>query len=164
MIKLLTNVKGIGKPSEYTSSFANFPLEKDLPIGTFVALDERKNTIVPIDQVTNLVPVGIVYLSDVTNRNFFDLTGSMDNKDVCKKGYRLDLYDEFLVAGLKLDGSEWDDATIGQLVYLDLTATPKFTVKKGTHGWRIGRIERLTDKLVRVDLRNKVGFGRCADK
>lgn len=164
MVKMLTNVKGIGKPSEYVSSFANFPLAKDLAIGTFVALDERNNTLIEVDQVSNLVPVGIVYLSDVTNRNFIDLTGSMDNKDVCKKGYRLDLYDEFLVAGLKLDGVEWKTAKIGQLVYLDLTATPKFTTKKGTHGWSVGRIERTADKLVRFDLRNKIGFGRCADK
>ena len=160
----LLNVRGIGKPGELSSAFANYPLKQDMKIGTLVALDST-NQLVPIDHTTNKVPLGVVYLSDIAQENMFSLTGTLDAKDVCRKGYRLDLFKEFLIAGFELKETEWDTAKVGQPVYASFDEhAVKYTTKKPTNGWLVGRIVRVYDKLVKFDLLNMKGLGTEVDK
>ena len=161
----LLNVRGIGKPGELSSAFANYPLKQDMKIGTLVALEDATKQLVPIDHTTNTVPLGVVYLSDIAQENMFSLTGTLDEKDKCRKGYRLDLFKEFLVAGFELKDQDWDTIKIGDPVYISFDEhAVKYTKTKPTDGWRVGRVVRKHDKLVKFDLLNMVGLGTQADK
>ena len=178
-VKHIVNVKGIGKPSELNSSFANFPLRDDLEIGTLVAIayQEEEGLSPQLVAVNNReaqaqgdvsanTPVGVVFLTDVVKENRRGLTGKLDATQKLKAGTRLDLYKKFVISGFKLDGVEWTTAKVGQPVYLSLVArdTLKYTINKPARGWKIGRIERIEDRTVRFDLLNMIGIGDLADK
>ena len=179
-IKHIVNVKGIGKPSELNSSFANFELRDDLEIGTLVAItypeEEGSNPlIIAVSNVALLkgsdaspnTPVGVVYNTDVDKVNRRSLTGNLDGTHKLKAGSRLDLHKKFVISGFNLDGSEWGDtAKVGMPVYISLVTRDevKYTTKKPARGWKIGRVERVEDRTVRFDLLNMVGYGDLADK
>ena len=184
-VKHIVNVKGIGKPSELNSSFANFALRDDLEIGTLVALaypeeeeeNEGEGSIPLVIAVSNVAllkgtdaspntPVGVVFNTDVDKVNRRSLTGKLDATTKLKAGSRLDLYKKFVISGFKLDKAEWTTAKVGQPVYLSLVTgdTVKYTVTKPNRGWKIGRIERVEDRTVRFDLLNMVGYGDLAGK
>ena len=178
-VKHIVNVKGIGKPSELNSSFANFPLRDALEIGTLVAIayPEEEGETPQIIAVSNRevqevsdfsanTPVGVVYNTDVDKENRRKLTGELDKTHKLKAGSRLDLYKKFVISGFNLDGVEWTTAKVGQPVYLSLVTREniKYTTKKPARGWKIGRIERIEDRTVRFDLLNMVGYGDLADK
>lgn len=178
-IKHIVNVKGIGKPSELNSSFANFELRDELEIGTLVAIaypeeEDGEPQIIAVNNRDEMedqdfsanTPVGVVYLTDVDKVNRRSLTGNLDVTQKLKAGTRLDLYKKFVISGFKLDGVEWTTAKVGQPVYLSLVKREslKYTTKKPARGWKIGRIERVEDQTIRFDLLNMVGLGDLADK
>ena len=151
------NVKGLGKPSEYFSSFANFPLKEDLPMGTLVALDHATQSLEKADQTKR--PVGVVFFDTVTAENLYKMTGDMDLTSVCKKGERVELFKHFLLSNVVIK-EEWDNVRIGDEIYLEGTAhTIKLTKTKPATGWKVGTVERIGDRLIRFDLANVIKIG-----
>ena len=151
------NIKGLGKPSEYFSSFANFPLKEDMIMGTLVALEHSTQKLIKADQTNR--PVGVVYFDTVTAENLYKMTGEMDLSSVCKAGERVELFKHFLIANVTLKES-WDNARIGDEIYLEGTAgSIKLTKTKPATGWKVGTVERIGDRLVRFDLANVIKIG-----
>ena len=164
-VKTLLNVRGIGKAGELSASFANYPLKLDMKVGMLVALEDSTKQLIPLDHTTNTVPVGVVYLSDVAQENMFAMTGTLDDKSVCRKGYRLDLFKEFLISGFELKESDWDTIKVGDPVFISYDELAvKYTKTKPTNGWMVGRVVRKYDKLVKFDLLNMKGLGNQLDK